>query len=525
MIAWTELSFTQRLLIGSMVLLTLLRWAMGAVLELSPPEALLAEWGRHPSLAGLPGGFGTAFFSWISTQFAGWTPFGVRFFAPLLAVLGSWVLYRMVSSLAGEKAAAWSVALLNLTPAWNQAAVFLMPEMPGMVFMLCGMAAVWRALRRASAWDWHWPLAGMLFGCGFLCWYGALWGAVSTLVLLAASRRWRRQWLRPGPWLMLADTVLFIRPVWQWNEENAFAGWFHLMEHLRPAHGGSLLGPLQLGAGWMLALTPLILAAMAWAVWMGLRRWGGSDTARFFTAYAVTPLAGTLAAAVWGGSHPLWIAPALPALCGLLPWAWEQVITERLEWKQRFQWLTVLPALIMTPLLMDTKVLRHAGFQLSVAAGPSREWRGWRTASTELTRVIHEAAATAEQDAKGGRKLFLIAESQRLASILNFYLSRQLPVRWPTPGHPLVHTVESALIENIYHTWPRYDYVREGRSRFAGCTALYITDSPGDSDPPPNVTRAFRTVRPLALFDIMTDGQSLRRVRVFACYQYGGIPE
>jgi hypothetical protein len=519
---WRDLSYTQRMLIAGMALLTAVRWMLAQALEISPGEALLAEWGRHPSLAGLQGGFGTAFLAWIGTPLGGWTPLGVRLFSPLIAALASAVLYRLVRSLAGEKAAAWSVVLLNVTPAWNFAAVFLEPAMPGTLLTLCGMAAVWRALRRASLFDLHWPLAGLFFGAGFLCWYGALWGPVSTLVLLAASRRWRRQLVRPGCWMMLADVALFVWPVWQWNDRNAMAGWYYFMEALRPAGASTLSGPLVLAGQWFLVLTPFIFAAMLWALWTGLRHWVKSDAARFFTAFSLTPLAGALAAAVWGGSQASWIAPALPALCGLLPWAWEAGITQHLEWKQRFQWITVLPALIITPLALDSRVLRHAGLNLPVSGDPSREWRGWRTTAEELERIVHEASAGAETDAKGGRKLFLIARDARLAAVLNFQLPRSLPVRWPTVSHPLVHVVESALIENVFHTWPRYDGVSAGRSYFAGCTALYITDAAGD--PPANITRAFRSFRPIAFFDVQHGDEPLRRIRVFACYHYTGLP-
>jgi hypothetical protein len=519
---WRDLTFTQRLLIGGMALLTALRWMMAQALEISPGEALLAEWGRHPSLAGLPGGFGTACWAWITTPVAGWTPLGVRFFAPLLAAAASAVLYRLVRSLAGDKAAAWSVTLLNVTPAWNFAAVFLDPAMPGMFLTLCGMAAVWRGLRRASAFDAHWPLAGLLFGAGFLCWYGALWGPISTLVLLAGSRRWRRQLLRPGPWFMLADVALFVWPVWQWNASHANAGWYYFLEALRPEGQSSLAGPFVLAGQWALVVTPFVFLTMVWALVLGLRRWKTSDAARFLTAFALTPLVGALAASVWGGGMAGWIAPALPALCGLLPWAWEEGITTHLEWKQRLQWLSVLPALIITPLSMDSRVLRQVGLKLPLASDPSREWRGWRTTAEELERVITEASHKAGEDGKGGRKLFLIAADARLASVLNFYLPRGVPVRWPTPAHPIVHTVESALIENAYHTWPRYDAVREGRSHFAGCSALYITD--GGADPPPNIVRAFRSYRPVAVFDVIHEGERLRRIRVFACYTYTGLP-
>lgn len=519
---WRNLTFTQRLLIGGMALLTALRWMMGVALEISPDEALLAEWGRHPSLAGLQGGFGTAVWPWMTMALTGWTSLGVRLFGPLFAAAASVVLYRMVRSLADEKAAAWSVTLLNVTPAWNFAAIFLEPAMPGMFLTLCGMTAVWRALRRASAFDVHWPLAGLLFGAGFLCWYGALWGPLSTLVLLASSRRWRRQLLRPGPWFMLADVALFVWPVWQWNEMHARAGWYHLMEAIRPEGRGTLSGPFVLAGQWSLTVTPFIFVAMMWALALGLRRWRTSDAARFLTAYALTPLVAALAASLWGGGQPSWIAPALPALCALLPWAWEEGITQRLEWKQRLQWLSVLPALIITPLALDSRVLRHAGLKMPLVTDPSREWRGWRSTAEELEHIIREAGSKAEDDGKGGRKLFLIAADARLASVLNFYLPRSLPVRWPTPAHPMVHTVESALIENAYHTWPRYDAMREGRSHFAGCSALYITDD--NADPPPNIVRAFKSYRPVALFDVMHEGERLRRIRVFACYIYTGLP-
>ncbi len=519
-----ELSFTQRMLIGGMALLTLVRWGLGAALEISPGEALLAEWGRHPAPVGLHGGFGTAAFSWLSTLAGGWTPLAVRFFAPLLAVAASAVLYRMLRSLTGEKAAAWSVALLNLTPLWNYSAIFLDARMPGMLFLLCGMAAVWRALRRASAWDWHWPLAGVLFGAGFLCWYGTLWGPVCAILLMASSRRWRRRLLRPGPWWMLVNVGLFIWPVWQWNHAHAMAGWYYWLEQIRPVQGTGLAAPLVMLGKWALALTPLVFLAMGWALVMGVKRWPRSDTGRFLTAFALPPLVGALILSLAGGGEASWLAPALPALCGLLPWAWEQILTEKLPWKQRFQWLTILPALILTPLCLDSQILRHVGIPFPLRSDPSVEWRGWRSTTGELTRIIQEAASKAGEDAQGGKRLFLIARDERLASILNFYFPQDLPVRWPTPAHPLVYVAESAIIENAYHTWPRYDSVSSGRSHFVDCTALYITDDLSADDPPLNITRAFRSFRPAALFDVVSAGETVRRIRVFACFDYSGIP-
>jgi hypothetical protein len=84
--------------------------------------------------------------------------------------------------------------------------------------------------------------------------------------------------------------------------------------------------------------------------------------------------------------------------------------------------------------------------------------------------------------------------------------------------------VESPLIENAYHTWPRYDAVNGGHSLFGNCAALYITDDSSGSDPPMNVIRAFRSFRPVAFFDVNCAGEVVRRIRVFACFNYTGIP-
>jgi hypothetical protein len=254
---------------------------------------------------------------------------------------------------------------LNLTPVFNHAAVFFRPELVAVCLQLCGMAALWRALRRASAWDWHWALAGLSFGAAIYCWAGAVWGLVSVVVLLAGGRRWRRQLIRPGFWILMADAALLVWPVWDWNVENAMAGVDHWREVLLPAGELGVLQVLRLAGKWVLGLTPLVAAAAVWAFGCGVRRWGSSDSGRYFTAFALTPFAGALVVSVGGGGQTAWIAPALPALCGLIAWAWEDALAERIVWKQRLQWLTVLPALILTPVAMEPDVLRLAGMGVS----------------------------------------------------------------------------------------------------------------------------------------------------------------
>ncbi len=514
------LSFTQRTLLLAMGVLTLMRWMLGAALDITPEEALLVEWGRHPSLAGWEGGFGTALFPWISRfMFDG--SFGVRFFAPLLAFLATAVLYRLIHSMAGEKEAAWSVTLLNLTPAFNHGAIYLRPEMAGGLLLLCGMACVWRALRRASALDYHWLLAGAFFGIGGLCWPGVAIGPVTVLCILLLSRRWRRQIFRPGPWLMLADTALLWLPLWFWNHSHSMAGWHHFRESILAAPAPLPAEPLLLCGKWALSTGPFLFLIMLWALLTGLRLWKREDAARFLTVAAGVPLAAALLLSLYGGGRASWITPALPFLCGIVPWAWERRITERLHRKLRLQWACVLPGLLITPLTLNTAILRTAGAAIPPARDPTTPWRGWPATTEEIKSRIAQAAAQTGVDSHGASRLFAIASNEHLASMLNYYLPRSLPLRWPSPAIPFVHLTESPSPSSSYHFWNGYS-APSGMNTFRTCTALYIDDS-SRGNPPPRILQAFDSVRPVSVFDIMENGHLLRRIKIYSCINYRGL--
>lgn len=508
-----EFNYTQRLLIRSLAVLTVLRWIMAGLHELTPAEAQLLEVLRHPALVGIDGGHLTAWCAGIGTVFFSDTALGVRFLAPLLVAAASWMIYRLARSLTGEKTAGWTVALFNLTPMVNLASIQMRPETPGVFLLIAGMVAVWRGLRRASPWDWHWPLAGMLFGAGFLCWYGAVWGIVGTLLLLAGSRRWRGFLRRPGPWLMLADFALFLWPLWDWNHANAGAGYYQWHDRLFPPDSAVRWpAPAELSGQWLALVSPIIFTAMLWALWKAVRDWPKADAARFIAAFAVPPIVAALVFSLTAGARAAWLAPALPALCLALPWAWENHLTN-LPLKNHLQWLCVLPALILTPLALDTDLLRHAGAPLTYERDRSREWRGWSLTSKEAAAIILEAAP----QAPGG--LFLLAEDERLASILNFHLPSSLPLLRPTVRHPTVQIPASPVPESDYHFWPGYASDTHKRSAYEGRTALYFTTSAA-ADAPPRLRNSFGDIRALTIFDTMQRGLPLRRLKVFVCYGY-----
>ena len=508
-----EINYTQRLLIRSLAVLTVLRWIIAGLHELTPREAQLLETLRHPALVGIDGGHLTAWCAGIGTVFFQDNALGVRFLAPLFLATSSWMLYRLARSLTGEKTAGWTVALFNLTPMVNLAAVQMRPETPGVFLLIAGMASVWRGLRRASPWDAHWPLAGLLFGAAFLCWYGAIWGIIGTMLLLAGSRRWRGFLRRPGPWLMLADFLLLLWPLADWNRAYAMAGYYQWRDRLFPPGAGlDGMAPLELSGQWLALISPVMLGAMIWALWKAGKQWRSSDPARFLTAFAVPPLAMALLCSLTAGARAASMAPALPALCLALPWAWENHLTN-LPLKNHLQWLCVLPALILTPLTLDTDLLRHAGIPITYSRDRTRDWRGWSLTAKEATIIIQEVLP----QAAGG--LFLLAEDERLASILNYHLPPSLNVMRPTVRHPTVQIPSSPVPESDYHFWPGYASTSQKRSAYEGRTALYFTTSSA-ADAPASLRTSFNDVRPLTIFDTLQRGLPLRRLKVFICYAY-----
>ena len=90
----------QRFLFAALGLLTLWRWALLPTLELAPDEALAVFRVKHGQLGG--------FFeigplvARLGMLIGGANEFGVRFFAPLLALAASLVVWRLARELFDE---------------------------------------------------------------------------------------------------------------------------------------------------------------------------------------------------------------------------------------------------------------------------------------------------------------------------------------------------------------------------------------------------------------------------------------
>lgn len=487
--------------------LTLLRWAWGALREITPQEAYLALCGFLPAPAYFDGPPGMAMAVAWGLQLAGASGLGAAFFWPLLAALATGALYALVRPISGRAAAVALAVLLNLLPMFNIAAITVGTAMPVATFSLAFLACAWRGLDRSSlVW---WLAAGVCAAAGLAFSYLAWILLPSVALALLASRRWRRTFLEPGIWVAAVPPVLMLSMLLVWNEEH---GWVHFI-------GGTLqtavtlqwsLLPAALGAA-VGGLSPLILLALVVA-WVSTAR---QLRVAWKAKFLAVPAAVALLAAIYA---VLQDSPA--ATAGLLAT------------------VTALPLLAWLPLgRAEPHVSRGAMAVVFLSAALWTAAVLWSRPAPapmitpEVARQIENLRR--EQSAQAEAPLFLIARDAPLASALALLLP---DTSFAEPGHPPVYVVESPHADSQYALWPRYDQFvdapppdpleapdpfteQDGANPFVWRSALYITTQE-PSDLPQAITAAFAAHRLLA--EITTPSGGI--LRVYLCEEYETLP-
>ena len=507
-----------RFLLATLVLLALVRWALAATLEVTPEEAYVYQLASHRTWLGCDGGGGMVVA--LLATWLGKSALALRFWMPLVALGTSWLLFRMVVKMAGERAASWAVVMLNLLPAFNFGAILLQPEWLAALLGLAGIQWLWTGLHRAGTWDWRWLASGVAWGVALQAHGTALSLPISLGFLLLASRRWRKRLLRPGPWMLLGAWLLTgVAPLLWWNAQHAGA----LMDQWLVEWGW---GRLDWRAGTrgffrqaMAGISPLLLLAAGWALLGVLRRKPREDAPYFLLAFTLPGFALLAGLAMLGMGNAAGWVPLVPPLCGLLAIVW-QPSTDLRERRNWWQWAALGTAALLTLCLLNTDLLRRAGLVRTYRGDRARHWLGWKTTALETTQIIQEAAA---QFPPG---LLLIAETPQLAAALDFHLPDGLPVLTPQPGWPRVQVMESPASFSQYAFWPRYDEedAEGGKEAPASFNALFFTEVTERIGPPEMLRQSFGEVTPVMVFEVNRHGMLLRRIKVFACRDYHGSP-
>ncbi len=499
-----------------LIVLTVLRLAYIGQAELSPDEAQYHQWSQRLDWCYFSKGPGVAAAMKASTSLFGHGEFGVRAFAPLLALGTSVLLYWLARRIYDYRVATWAVVLINLTPMFNAGGLIMSIDPLSIFFWTATLCSMWMALEKSPSFSLWWPLTGLLIGAGFLCKYTNAFALLSVLLLLVMTPRFRRELLRPGFYTMLLAFLPALIPVYIWHEPR---GW-PILNHLS-SRGGletawwdvNLQDFFKFIATHFGVYSPLIFVGMLVALWVEL-----SDSAgRWFRALLKAP------AAIPAGLARHWGMVLVAILLSLsLFFAgnfWEIDLLHKLSkavlaiaaiiglsrckeaanihWKSRFLAAFALPIILVyawialhhdsevnwtAPAAVSVFILTAAYWiertprklgiaAVAVAAGMSiigvqpdivraigipwsfdRDHTARVRGWRETARVVDEFRA--EKEKEFDRRIFLIAENYGLASELCHYL----PPREPEgPGHPACYVEESPVPANQYNFWPKYD--------------------------------------------------------------------
>ena len=521
---------TSWILFSFLLVLTGARLVWAAHAELLPEEAYYYSWAQHPNVGYYTNGPGIAFSVLAGTSLFGRCELGIRLLSPLLALGTSGLLYFLGRRLYRERIAFWLVILLNLTPFFNLGALFMTTESLSLFFGTAAMVCFWFALQENANRLWFWALTGFLIGCGFLSNYAQALQLISVPAFLITAPKHRREFRRPGLYVLFGVFCLFLTSPLIWNLQHDWIGLVPLSSEVGSrAHLAARLSAFSLFVGnQLIVYSPLFLVALAAALITSLPRVFRSSKVAFLLSFSWPVLLAGSIVVIARLTQPSWIVLGFVSLTLLaVAWWFDTVPQNRLT-----HIIGVIAMVIAggsSLLALNTDFPRAVGINIPYSSDPSAAGRGWKTAADEIERF----KTSFEQ--KLGEPVFLIGNRYQTAAIVAFYLPNP---KAEDPGHPPVYIPESQNIENEFSFWPRYDEFVEpadkseinslfseqaGVNAFINRTALYITDSPEET-PPQNLQNSFTRWELVDHFQVNRRNEPLHDFRIFACYQYQTLP-
>jgi PIN domain nuclease of toxin-antitoxin system len=512
--------------------LTAIRFTMLGTSDLSFDEAHYWMWSERLAPAYFSKGPGIAFAIRASTAIFGATEFGVRFWSPILGAATSLLLYYFTRKLFNERAAFWAIIALNAVPLCNVGNLVMTIDPLSIFFWVAAMFTFWVALERTPSALWLWAATGLLIGFGFLCKYTNAFELVSIVLVLALVPRHRREFKRPGFYLLLAGFAVCIVPPLLWNADNMWITLTHLRSRggLDQSFGIRPLEVLGFLGAHFLTFSPLLFLALAWAVVANWRRARQQFKVLFLFWFGLPVFAFYLLLSFNDQAAPNWDVLAFISLAVLAASYWNERLAASRRARQ-FLGAAILLGVFGSMFVMDTEILRSLNLPFPHHRDPADRVRGWKSASRAVEKI------RTDLETKNKEQLFVIADQRDRASEMAFYFKQK---RVEGPGHPPVYIVESQDIANQFSFWPRYDQFveaspntprpdgevyteEEGVNLFTGRSALYVQSGKGTLVPH-NIRAGFQSVDRIATIEVTRFGAKMREWQVFLCRNYRTLP-
>ena len=496
---WLRLGY---ILIALVFIGRLIFLASGRI-ELSEDEAYQWVWSKHLALSYYSKPPLIAWVQWLGTHLFGDNQFGVRFFSPVCAAVGSLVALRFFARHVSARAGFWLVAIISVTPLLAVGSTLMTVDPLLSLFWTLAMFAGWRAAQDDGETK-HWALVGLWMGLAFLSKYTALFQWLCWAVFFALWKPARAHLRRPGPYVALGINTLCALPVLIWNAQHQWATLGHVASNGKLGNGWQfqIKAPLAFLGGSFGLLHPVFFVAMIWAAVAMWKRTPRDPLTRFFFAmgaplflfYALYTLHSTV--------FLNWIAAAvIPLLC-LMVVFWERRYAEG----ARHLRATLAAAMFLggfaLVLAHETDLVKKiSGQYLPPRADPLRRVRGW----TEMARIVERERATLETE---GKPVFLIGGHYGTTGLLTFYVPQ---ARTNAATAPLAYYRTRARPNNQFYFWPGYAGLRRGQNAIF----VRVTDDP--EPPPADIAQEFASVTEIGTFPLRVRGRVQHQIQLFAC--------
>jgi 4-amino-4-deoxy-L-arabinose transferase-like glycosyltransferase len=397
-----------RLWLYALVALTVLRLILAARLPLAPDEAYYYLWSRHLQTGYFDAPPMVAYFIRAGVWCVGNTPLGIRLFAPLLAGLGSLLLWD-----AGERmfphrhAGVIAAALMNATLMVGAGAIVMTPDTPLLFFWTACVAACARLLSSGNP-RW-WLAVGLAVGLALLSKYTAVLFVVAALIWMLTSSEGRAMLRTPWPWIAAVLAGVVFAPDVAWNAAHGWASFIKQgsrVEGFHAARSAQFLGELVFGQIGL--ATPIVFALAVLGVWR-LRDMPGA-AGHLLVWLTLVPGVVFLEHVISGRVQANWVAILYPSAC---------LAAASLPMAVLRRWLK--PALGLgfgLTALVYAQALAGV-FPIPARADPTAlQFAGWR----ELV-----AASTA------GKPAFVTSDEYATAAMLAYYAPTSVPVAGFSP--------------------------------------------------------------------------------------------
>jgi len=249
----------QRFLLPALFLLTVARFLLLSVHELSTVEKHALACALQPDLWHEAMGPILPLMMKLSMMVFGEGTFGVRFFAPLLILGASFLVWELARGLFDPITATWALLIFHVTPAVNVAAITFTPTTLGIASSAAVLLMLRQALHRNHPHHIHWwALGASLMGCFLVDWLFAMLG-VSVMMSLFLTHRGQRALMKwPVIPILGGCTAFSITLFLAWNSEHAWKAF-------DPVPGTFASPILTMTKQALLVLSPLLCGAFVWA--------------------------------------------------------------------------------------------------------------------------------------------------------------------------------------------------------------------------------------------------------------------